>query len=130
MGAGNPQWAPLGPVNPVFLHFPRTAVSGSKVILLNMGFSYFFLSFFTICLSPERALAIGIRQINCHCEDPALDAGDAAISQNPPYPPFLKGGVRRHCNTLWAQNDNRKALDALATKFIISVTFTFFNLSH
>ena len=54
---------------------------------------------------------------------------DEAISQEAPCPPFLKG-VKRDCHTLWAHNDNRKAFSDLATKSIISATFTFFNLSH
>jgi hypothetical protein len=115
---------------PVFLHLPRTAVSGSRVILLNLGFSYFFFLFFIICLFPERALAIGIRQINCHCEDSQTASGTTKQSLNPPLAPFSKGGVWRQCHTSCPHNTNRKAFNVLATRVIISVTFTFFNLSH
>jgi hypothetical protein len=89
IGAGAPQWAPLGPVMPTFLHLPRTAVSGSKVILVNLGFSYFFLLFFAICFSPERALAIRIRQANCHCEESQSASGTTKQSLKiPPAPLF------------------------------------------
>ena len=75
-GTGKPQLAPLGPVSPAFLHLPRTAVSGSRVILTNLGFSYFFLWFFAICISPEKAylrglyiqsLAFSMPQLHINC---------------------------------------------------------------
>ena len=54
MGIGTPQLAFPGPLNPEFLHLPRTAVSGSNLILISFGFSYFALLFFPIILSPYR----------------------------------------------------------------------------